>query len=182
LTSAVDKARARRDVMLVFGAAIRPSGKPSPTLRRRLEAAVEAAARSRQPLFIVSGAAAGAGRSEAEVMRQTLLERGIPAEAVLAEPRSRDTLEQVRRCAALLDDVASIGRVLVCTSAFHQPRCRLLLRMLGISAEPVPMPGERRALGWRSWLYYACREVAATVWDGFLLGGLLVLGRGRLRP
>jgi uncharacterized SAM-binding protein YcdF (DUF218 family) len=172
---------ARRDVMLVFGAAIRASGKPSPTLRRRLEAAVEAAKRCRRPIFIVSGASVGAGPTEAAVMRQTLLEHGIPAEAVLDEPKSRDTLEQVRRCAVLLDSIGDPGRILVCTSGFHQPRCRLLLRMLGFAAEPVPMPGERAALGWRSWLYYVLREIAATAWDSFLLGGLMALGRGRLR-
>ena len=68
----------RRDVLLVFGAAIRRSGKPSPVLRRRLEAAVEAGKRAKDPLYVVSGAAAGDGPPEAMVMRQTLLEHGVP--------------------------------------------------------------------------------------------------------
>jgi uncharacterized SAM-binding protein YcdF (DUF218 family) len=169
-----------RDVLLVFGAAIRRSGKPSPALRRRLEAAVEAGKRAKDPLYIVSGAAAGDGPAEALVMRQTLLEHGVPDAAIRCDTLSRDTLEQARRCAAILDGLPRLGRVVVCTSGFHQPRCRLLLRLLGIKAEGTPMAGERRLMGTRGWLYYVLRECAATLWDAALLAGLVALGRGRL--
>ncbi len=170
----------RRDVLLVFGAAIRRSGKPSPALRRRLEAAVEAGKRAKDPLFVVSGAAAGDGPPEAMVMRQTLLEHGVPDNAIQLDTLSRDTLEQARRCAAILDGLPKPGRVVVCTSAFHQPRCRLLLGMLGFRTEGTPMPAERASIGTRGWLYYVLRECAATVWDTVLLAGLMAVGRGRL--
>ena len=170
----------RQDVLLVFGAAIRRSGKPSPVLRRRLEAAVEAGKRAKDPLYVVSGAAAGDGPPEAMVMRQTLLEHGVPEAAIRQDTLSRDTLEQARRCAAILDALPAPGRVVVCTSAFHQPRCRLLLRMLGFRTEGTPMPAERVAMGMRGWLYYVLRECAATAWDALLLTGLMAAGRGRL--
>ncbi len=170
----------RRDVLLVFGAAIRDSGKPSPALRRRLEAAVEAGKRARDPIYIVSGAAAGGGPPEALVMRQTLLEHGVPDAAIHPDTLSRDTLEQARRFAAILDGLARPGRVVVCTSAFHQPRCRLLLRMLGFRTEGTPMPDERASMGMRGWLYYVLRECAATIWDTVLLAGLMAAGRSRL--
>jgi uncharacterized SAM-binding protein YcdF (DUF218 family) len=170
----------RRDVILVFGAAIRRSGKPSPVLRRRLEAAVEAGKRAKDPLYVVSGAAVGDAPAEAMVMRQTLLEHGVQDAAIQPDSLSRDTLEQARRFAAILDRLRTPGRVVVCTSGFHQPRCRLLLRMLGYASEGVPMPPERAAMGMRGWLYYVLRECAATVWDVVLLTCLTALGRGRL--
>lgn len=169
-----------RDVLVVFGARVRASGKPSPALRRRLEGAVAAAKRLRDPLFVVSGGQGASGPVEADVMVQTLREFGVPAEAILREPRSRDTLEQVRRVAAILDGLPEVGRVVVCTSRFHQPRCCLLLRLLGVPSEPAPMPDDRASMGTRLWLYYVLREVAATVWDVLLLGVLVTLGRGRL--
>ena len=102
--------------------------------------------------------------------------------AIHLDTLSRDTLEQARRCAAILDGLPAAGRVVVCTSAFHQPRCRLLLRMLGFRTEGMRMPAERAAMGLRGWLYYVLRERAATAWDAVLLTGLMAAGRGRLRP
>lgn len=169
-----------RDVLIVFGAAIRSSGKPSPVLRRRLEGAVEASKRCRLPLFLVTGGQGGVDLAEADVMWQTLREHGVGAVDIVREPESRDTLEQARRCAAVLYDLPEVGRVLVCTSSWHQPRCRLLLRLLGVRCEAPPMPADFTAMGWRSWLYYVLREIAATVWDVLLLTLHRIGGRGRL--
>lgn len=169
-----------RDVLIVLGARVRRTGKPSPVLGRRLAGAVEAARRCRAPLFLVMGGAGGDGPAEADVMWQSLRERGIPAEAILREPLSRDTLEQTRRAAAILDRLPEVGRVLVCTSPFHQPRCVALLRMLGVPAEAPPMPGDRAALGLRRLAYYAVRELVAVAWDMLLLTLLRLVGRGRL--
>lgn len=164
----------------MFGAAIRPTGKPSPLLRRRLVGAVEAGKRCREPLYLVSGGSSDAGGIEADVMRQTLLEHGVAADAILRDPLSRDTLEQARRAAAILDRLGQVGRVLVCTSRWHQPRCRVLLRMLGVHGEAITTPADFSEGGWRRWTYYALREVAATLWDAGLLAVLVSLGRGRL--
>lgn len=169
-----------RDVLIVFGAAIRRSGKPSPVLRRRLIGAVEAAKRCREPLFLVTGGRGDGIAPEADAMWQTLREHGVAAEDILREPRSLDTLEQARRCAAILDTMPEVGRVLACTSTWHQPRCRLLLRILGVRTEAPAMPADFSGMGWRAWLYYVARELAATAWDAALLIGYRLDRRGRL--
>lgn len=169
-----------RDVLIVFGARVRPTGKPSPLLRRRLMGAVETAKLVRDPLFIVMGGEGASGPVEADVMWQSLREHGVPTEAIIREPLSRDTLEQARRAAAILDHLPGTGRVLVCTSPFHQPRCLILLRMLKIPAEAPRMPSDGEALGKRLLLYYGIRELAATVWDVLLLAGLILAGHGRI--
>ena len=173
---------ARRDVVIVFGAAIRRSGKPSPVLRRRLKGAVEAGKRCRDPLYLVTGGVGRVDLPEADVMSQTLREYGVPATSILREPESRDTLEEVRRCAAILAARRDVRRVLVCTSRWHQPRCRLLLAMLGVKTRAPGMPGDRRPMGRRAVLYYRLREVPATLWDVTLLLCLLARGRGHLQP
>ena len=171
-----------RDVVIVFGAAIRRSGKPSPVLRRRIEGAVEAGKRCRNPLYLVTGGVGRIDLPEADVMSHTLREYGVPAAAILREPVSRDTLEEVRRCAAILAAMPDHRRVLVCTSRWHQPRCRILLRLLGVRTKAPRMPDDRRPMGRRAWLYYSLREIPAILWDVALLLGLLALGRGHLDP
>jgi hypothetical protein len=41
--------------------------------------------------------------------------------------------------------------------------------MLGFAAASVPMPPERIFLGWRKYLYYWLREIAAVPWDSLHL-------------
>jgi uncharacterized SAM-binding protein YcdF (DUF218 family) len=168
------------DVLVVFGARVRPPGVPSPVLLRRLEGAVAAGEACRDPLYLVMGGEGGSGPPEADVMAQVLRERGVAPARILRERRSRDTLEQARRVAAILADMRGVGRVLVCTSPFHQPRCVLLLRMLGVRAERAAMPGDRAGLGLRRLVYFIGREAIASFWDGLLLACLIVLRRGPL--
>jgi uncharacterized SAM-binding protein YcdF (DUF218 family) len=168
------------DVLIIFGARVRRSGKPSPLLARRIDGALEAARGLRDPLFLVMGGGGESGTVEADVIGQTLRERAVPAEIILRERHSRDTLEQVRRAAGILGTLPGHGRVLVCTSPFHQPRCRLLLRMLGLRAEAPPMPADRPSIGSARLAYYVVREIVAIAWDGALLAGLIACQRGRL--
>ncbi len=163
----------RRDVLIVFGARVLPSGEPSPLLRRRLAGALAAAAACHDPWFLVMG-----GGGEALAMRQVLGGHGVAWERILVERESRDTLEQARRAAAILAGLPGHGRVLACTSPFHQPRCLLLLRLAGVRAERPPMPPDRLGHGPR--LRCVAREFVAAVWDAGLLCLLRLTGRGPL--
>ena len=69
-------AEARRPAIVIFGAAVRPGGQPSNTLRLRVEAALGLGRRLRRPLYLPSG---GLGlRVEARLQRHVVDRQGRP--------------------------------------------------------------------------------------------------------
>jgi len=83
------------DYVIVLGAQVKPEG-PSRTLRLRLDKAAEYAAQNPETILVLSG---GMGEnevmSEAESMRDYLLEKGVPESRMLLESRSANTRENM---------------------------------------------------------------------------------------
>ncbi len=157
-----------RAAVVIFGAAVRPDGSASPTLRRRVEAAARFGARLSDPLYIPTGAKGRFGPAESHVMAELLQSLGVPAARVVEEPTGTDTLSSARACAALLRRLGHAGPVYAATSRFHLARCLLLLRLLGLPARPVPIGGSAGAEGWRRRWYWRLREVPAIPYDAAL--------------
>lgn len=157
---------------MIFGAAVRPDGSASGSLRRRCENAARFGARGQRthveqggPFFVPTGGVGRHGPAEAVVMRDILVELGIAAPCILVEPEARDTLESVRLCTRLLRQRADVDRVWVSSSSYHNPRCTLLFRLAGFRSLSVPTSSDRPFLGWAKWLRYVCKELLATPWD-----------------
>ncbi len=153
-------------------------------MRRRVAGAL--AADDGDTTFLLTGGGRRPGPPEAEVMAGLLAEAGVPADRMILETESRDTLESAVNCARLLAEQASPGDdLVVCTSGYHQPRCVLLLRMLGLPARAGrPLP-DRPHMSLLRLAYATFREVPALGWDVLLFGVGLVTGRVRrvrLRP
>ncbi|MDP6344433.1 MAG: YdcF family protein [Alphaproteobacteria bacterium] len=163
---------------VIFGARVKPDGGPSGTLRRRVEGAHRAARGDGDAWFLATGGQGEHGPPEAEVMGRLLLELGVPDERILREAAGHDTLSSVIECIRILRGRGDAGRVLVCSSPYHAPRCQLLFRLFGVPAVRADMPGDRAALGWGKWLYYLLREAAALPYDAALA---ILGGRGRYR-
>jgi uncharacterized SAM-binding protein YcdF (DUF218 family) len=117
-------------VIVVLGAKILPDGRPSGALERRMRVAISLYHAGLAPLLVLSG---GGGRAipEADVMQQLALAAGVPASALLLEPRSRTTLENATETAKLLTPTRGAGVVLV-TDSCHALRARMLFRMAGV--------------------------------------------------
>jgi uncharacterized SAM-binding protein YcdF (DUF218 family) len=114
----------------------------------------------------------GAGKSgfvEAEVMRRILLESGVPAEHIVVDPRSRNTLESTRLCDTLLRAAGNVECVIPCTNPYHLARCAVLLRLQGWPIRVVPMPSDLRKVSGMKLLFYYLRECAAFPCDVVLL-------------
>lgn len=151
------------DAIVIFGAAVRPGGRPSETLRRRVEAALAFGRTLDAPLFVPTG---GLGRhppTEARVMAHLLQRAGIPASRIRLEETGRDTLSSAVAVAALLRGHA--GRVHAASSSYHVPRCVLLLRLAGLRAHPAPPPRQKVRDLWWWW----AREAAALPYDVALM-------------
>lgn len=164
--------------IVIFGAAVRPDGSASPTLRARVEAAARFGAGLRDPLYLPTGAQGRYGEAESAVMAGLLREEwGVPAGRIRQEPTGTDTLSSVLACAAILRGLGLGvgGPVWAATSGYHLPRCLLLLRLAGFAARPVPPPAAR--VGWGARWYWRLREVPALPYDALLLGWARLRGR-----
>jgi uncharacterized SAM-binding protein YcdF (DUF218 family) len=129
-------------------------------LRRRLELAIELFRQGAAPVLLLSGGGSGI-EPEAEIMRRTALTCGIPAESLLVETASRDTLGNARHSAALLFS-RDWRRIVLVTDRTHLRRASLLFRLAGFAVV------ERFGVGYSSWaaaIRSTVREVAATAWS-----------------
>lgn len=168
--------------LIIFGAAVRRDGRPSGVLRRRLEAALAAARDLDNPWFLATGGLGRAGYVEAKVMARWLIDHGAPADRVLIEGQARDTLQSVRLCHAVLSARGGAREVVVCTSRFHQPRCAMLLRLLGYRTLRPQTPVDRPHLRRADWRGYVGKEFFSTPYDVMLLLGDLLARRIRRTP
>ncbi|MGI4746658.1 MAG: YdcF family protein [Janthinobacterium lividum] len=164
--------------IIIFGAALRPDGSPTPTLSRRTEAAWRFGERlETPPLYVPTGGIGRHGPSEASAMAALLQAQGIPQARILPEETATDTLDSVHACAALLRARVHAGPVFAATSAYHLPRCLVLLRLAGMPARAVPPPrppASQQVL--RRW-HWRLREVPALPWDVLLLLGRRMIDR-----
>ena len=92
---------------------------------------------------------------------------GVPRARILLEETGTDTLSSARAVLALLRTRGIAAPVFVATSQYHQPRCLLVLRLLGVRAHPaVPMPSATTP--WWRRCYWWFREVPAIPYDAIL--------------
>jgi len=165
-------------VIVIFGAAVRRDGTPSPTLRNRVEAAARLGERFACPLFIPTGGKGRYGAAEAVVMAQLLNQAGFPDSAIMTEETGTDTLSSVLAVRRLVAAIHPAGRIYAATSFYHLPRCLLLLRLAGVRAracQPPPVPASTNR--WLRW-YWRLRETPALPYDAAIM--LLRRATGRI--
>lgn len=122
-------------VVVVFGAQLAPGGTlPKPFLAGRLEVAAQLISTGRARAVLVSGDARGASGNEVAAMTGYLLQHGVPAHRIVADPYGLDSYDTCARAAR----VYGIRRALLVTQAYHLPRAVTLCRGHGIDAHGVP--------------------------------------------
>jgi len=164
-------------IIIIFGAAVRRDGMPSPTLHYRVDAAARFGAKFIRPLFIPTGAKGRHGDAEAIVMAQLLHQSGFADSAILPETTGTDTLSSVRAVRRMVRATGGSAPVYAATSAYHLPRCLLLLRLAGVKARACPPPPVKAsatlALRW----YWRLRETPALPYDALQILWLRIIGR-----
>jgi uncharacterized SAM-binding protein YcdF (DUF218 family) len=122
------------DAIIVFGAAVWPSG-PSTTLRLRTLHAADLYRRGVAPRVVCSGGSSG-GRSEPDVMAELLRAHGVPVSAIVLDENGVTTR-------ATFDSVVVLGcgewrRIVAVSSPYHVFRIVAEGRRHGITALPSP--------------------------------------------
>jgi uncharacterized SAM-binding protein YcdF (DUF218 family) len=121
----------RADVAVVLGNEVYLSGEPSPQLKARLDRALDLFRRHFFPQIVVSGAIEKSGIDESLGMRQYLMKHGVPAEAIILDPRGLNTMATAENMMALINQ-HGWNRIMVISQYFHLPRCRLAFSKAGI--------------------------------------------------
>lgn len=91
------------------------------------------------PVVIVTGGNQPWSESktaEAGLIRDLLIEWGVPAEAILLEGSSRNTRENALYTKKIMDSISCDDALLV-TSAAHMPRAAAAFRSVGLTVTPV---------------------------------------------
>lgn len=124
--------------IIVLGAQVKADGSLSVQLEWRMEAALAEYRRAPRPIVTCGAQGANEPRPEALAMRDWLMARGVPAEAIIAETQSTDTRENLVNALSLLPGDA--GRVTLVTSDYHLPRALAIARDLGHPADGIGSP------------------------------------------
>ena len=129
---ALPRMDAAPDCTVVLGCGLRGGEAVSRTMEERLQAAY--AAWEGETLVLSGGQSAREKYPEAEVMARWLAGRGVPADRLVLESRSRNTVQNLRFSAELLareGKPVSKSRVRIVTNDFHAPRALSIARSLG---------------------------------------------------
>ncbi|MDX9917914.1 MAG: YdcF family protein [Gudongella sp.] len=140
------------DYLIVLGARLY-GDIPSPSLQMRLDSAIEYI-RENQYLKLVLSGGQGPGESitEAEGMKNYLVNRGIPAEKLILEKESKNTFENLRNSIELIRDEEPSKdlSIMIVTSDYHLFRSKLIAKRLGIYSCGIPAetPASVKIISW----------------------------------
>jgi SanA protein len=117
-------------VGLVFGTTDRVNGRENRYFRYRMDAAVRVWKAGKVETLIVSGDNRNRYYNEPEKMKQALVERGVPAERIVCDPRGLRTLDSVVRA----KEIFGIHSILLISQRFQNERGVYLAQANGIQA------------------------------------------------
>ncbi|MEM8780778.1 MAG: YdcF family protein [Cyanobacteria bacterium P01_G01_bin.49] len=115
------------------------------------------------PIIIVSGGRiswSGQSRPESEDMAQLLQMLGVPSSNIIQESNSLNTYQNAVNVKQILDEL-NIQRILLVTSAFHQPRACLIFEKLGVNVIAAPTD---------YWVTQEDESAEKGNFEGFILG------------
>ncbi len=150
------------DAILVLGAGVRPGGIPSNMLEDRLLTAVELYKKGICDTVIVSGDHGSPDYDEVNVMKEYLIEKGIPSERIFMDHAGFSTYDSLYRARAIF----GAEELVIVTQEYHTFRALMIASALEIEAFSVPAPilsSENERYPKQTW--YSFRESVARVKD-----------------
>lgn len=135
-----DKPNGKPTTLVVLGCQIR-ANEPSLMLKRRLNAAYGYLTEHEDVCVVVSG---GQGSdeitSEADVMRNYLIGKGISSDRIFMEDSSVNTQENIRFSKEIIQREGLCRDITIVTDGFHQLRGDIFARREGLRAYNIPAP------------------------------------------
>ena len=146
------------DCILVLGAGIR-KGKPSPMLEDRLRIAIELYNEGIAPKILVSGDHEYNDYDEVNVMKDYLIDNGIPSEDIFMDHAGLSTYDSIYR----VKKIFKANKVVVVTQKYHLYRTLYISKRIHLKAYGVSASKQKYAFQ----IKRDIREIAARVKDFF---------------
>ena len=136
-------------------------------LKNRLDKAVEYHLKNPSAIIVVSGGRGDENKpSEAFIMEEYLISKGVPSDKIIKEDKSRTTVENFKFSADLLKDKFGKNHsVVLITNVFHIYRSEKYAKAAGMNIKHIGAETVRRDI---PWIYI--REVAMLVQMFFIKG------------
>ncbi|MDO4754560.1 MAG: YdcF family protein, partial [Bacillota bacterium] len=148
------------DAIVILGAGIR-NGRPSPLLAERLDTGITLYQNGFSDKIILSGDSLDLPRyDEVSVMRNYLLEQGIPSSAMIRDDLGLNTHRTVYRAL----HVFGLKRYILVSQNYHLERAVFLARCFG--SETIGISCDKTAFSGQ--MYRDLREIPARVKDFFI--------------
>ncbi len=142
-------------IAIVFGAGLERNGGPTPILYDRVATAVDLYKAGRVSKLLLTGDNRFMDYNEPEVMRQTALQLGVPADALVLDYAGRRTYDSCFRAR----DIFGVKRAILVTQAFHLDRALYLCNSLGLDS--IGVLADRHDYTTSSQTWWSIREAAA---------------------
>lgn len=132
------------DMLLILGCRVR-GDTAEQTLEMRIEAAAEYLKENKNVIVIACGGIVhdDQTKSEAEVIYEGLVARGVESERIILEDKSTTTKENFLNAKKILADMGENLKVAMLSSEFHLLRASLLAKKCGLPVTTVAAPSPR---------------------------------------
>jgi uncharacterized SAM-binding protein YcdF (DUF218 family) len=135
----------KADAAIVLGAAVFGE-QLSPVLRERINHAIGLYEQGYVSVIIFTGGLGAGNAAEGDVAAQYAIAQGIPAEAILVENESADTIENLTNAQTLANEYG-LQTFLIVSTPFHMKRAMSIAADLEMTAYTSPT----RTIQWISW-------------------------------
>jgi uncharacterized SAM-binding protein YcdF (DUF218 family) len=133
LTFANNSKPAKSDCILVLGCQVYGT-KPSPFLAARLDEGLRLYKEGYAKYIIVSGGRGnGENISEAEAMRNYLMDKGVEGSKIILEDKSTSTMSNIENSKVKMDE-KGFNRCIIVSNKYHLKRAYLMAKKVGINA------------------------------------------------
>lgn len=119
------------DVAVVLGNKVELNGKPSKRLQGRLDKAVELYQNNYFEYVIVSGGVGKEGFNEAVVMKDYLIDNGIPDDNILIDSNGYNSFMTAKNTKEIMDNM-DFDSATIITQFYHISRTKLAFNKVGI--------------------------------------------------
>ena len=143
IMASIHKPKLDKDFMIILGSKIRSDGTLTPILKGRVDKAIEFSkhqeeVENKELTFIPSG---GQGSdevtSEAEAMKNYLVEQGVNPTNIIIENQSKNTIQNMVNSKKIIDENKKDGKVAFATTNYHVFRSGVIANSHGIDCEGI---------------------------------------------
>jgi len=118
ITNNTESRQSKYDAIIILGNSPNWNDKPNPFLKSRLDTGIDLLLQGKSDNIILTGTKKESNLSEAEIMNNYCLERGVPNRKILLEKSAKSTKENLLNCRKLMN-AKNLKNALVITSGHH---------------------------------------------------------------